>query len=258
MSTDKVSKINLLLSQQPQGIVFQSAWLQAHGYSYNLQKRYRESKWLEPIGDGAMKRFNDSITYEGGLYALQKQSGMSTHPGGKTALQMQGLAHYILLEQSLVFIFGSPSEQLPLWFKKYNWGVKLNYHASSFLPPSLELVEKKVNQFSILISSPLRALMECLYLAPDEQDLMECYHLMEGLNNIRPSAVQEMLECCGSIKVKRLFLYLAEKAGHAWFARLNPEKINLGKGKRSIVTKGVYNSKYQITVPEELENYDQR
>jgi hypothetical protein len=27
--------------------------------------------------------------------------------------------------------------------------------------------------------------MECLYLAPEKQELAECYQLMEGLNNLR-------------------------------------------------------------------------
>lgn len=76
---------------------------------------------------------------------------------------------------------------------------------------------------------------------------------MEGLNNLRPSQVQALLEQCNSVKVKRLFLYLAEKSDHEWVHHLQLEKINLGKGKRSVVKGGAYNSKYQITVERELE-----
>ena len=77
---------------------------------------------------------------------------------------------------------------------------------------------------------------------------------MEGLNNLRPNQVQKLLEDCSSIKVKRLFLYLAEKANHNWVKHLNTERIDLGSGKRSIVKNGVYDSKYKITVPVELAN----
>ena len=98
-------------------------------------------------------------------------------------------------------------------------------------------------------------MMECLYLAPKKQDLSECFEIMEGLNNLRPSHVQFLLEKCQSVKVKRLFLYLSEKAGHEWFQSIDVKKIDLGTGKRSIVMKGVYNSKYKITVPKELEKY---
>ena len=95
--------------------------------------------------------------------------------------------------------------------------------------------------------------MECLYLAPNTQPLLEVYELMDGLNNLRPTSVQQLLEACTSIKVKRLFLYLAEKAGHQWLSYLDLERIDLGSGKRAIVKGGSYVPKYQITVPKKLE-----
>ena len=76
---------------------------------------------------------------------------------------------------------------------------------------------------------------------------------MEGLNNLRPATVQTLLEDCSSIKVKRLFLYLADKAGHEWLSYIDLNKVDLGSGKRAIVSDGVYIPKYQITVPKELE-----
>jgi hypothetical protein len=97
-------------------------------------------------------------------------------------------------------------------------------------------------------------MLECLFLTPKNQELVECYQLMEGLNNLRPHLVQNLLENCTSVKVKRLFLYLAEKANHSWIQHLDIEKIDLGSGKRSIVKNGVYNSKYKITLPTELAN----
>jgi hypothetical protein len=75
---------------------------------------------------------------------------------------------------------------------------------------------------------------------------------MEGLNTLRPQQVQQLLEECKSLKVKRLFLYLAQKSGHAWFKHLNLKTIELGSGKRSIVENGVYDSTYKITIPKEL------
>jgi Transcriptional regulator, AbiEi antitoxin, Type IV TA system len=77
--------------------------------------------------------------------------------------------------------------------------------------------------------------MECLHLAPEKKDLCECYELMEGLTNLRPQQVQALLKACTSVKVKRLFLFLAEKAKHDWFEYLDLTKIDLGKGKRSVV-----------------------
>jgi hypothetical protein len=258
MSTDNTSKLNQLLTSQPSGIVLQSFWLKELGYSQELQRRYRKSKWFETIGSGAMKRAGDLLTYEGGLYALQRQSNMTVHAGGKTALSFQGLSHYLEFSPQQITVFGGKTENLPLWFKKYDWGAKVNYYRTSFLPPEMGLIEKEFQSFTIKISNPSRALMECLYLVPGKQDMVECFHLMEGLNNLRPAVVQGLLEKCESIKVKRLFLYLAEKANHDWFKKLEPAKIDLGKGKRSIVKQGAYNSTYLITVPKELEENDQR
>ena len=96
--------------------------------------------------------------------------------------------------------------------------------------------------------------MECLYLAPKSQPLLEVFELMEGLNNLRPASVQKLLEGCTSVKVKRLFLYLADKAGHDWLSYISLDKVDLGSGKRAIVTDGVYVSKYQITVPKALDS----
>ena len=94
--------------------------------------------------------------------------------------------------------------------------------------------------------------MECLYLVPKYQDLSECYELMEGLNNLRPKEVQKLLEACTSVKVKRLFLFLADKVGHVWLKHIDFNQIDLGKGKRSIIKGGTYIPKYQITVNNEL------
>ena len=75
---------------------------------------------------------------------------------------------------------------------------------------------------------------------------------MEGLTTLRPKLLQPLLEQCSSIKVKRLFLYMAEKAGHDWFQRLDTSKFNLGAGARTVTKGGVYVSSYGLTVPEEL------
>ena len=91
---------------------------------------------------------------------------------------------------------------------------------------------------------------------PKEICLYECYELMEGLNNLVPGLVQQLLENCTSLKVKRLFLYLAEKSDHEWVKFLNKEKIDLGKGKRSFAKNGVYVPQYQITVSKDFEDYE--
>ncbi|MBD1262169.1 type IV toxin-antitoxin system AbiEi family antitoxin [Maribacter polysiphoniae] len=256
MSLEKEQKINHLLNSQPPGVVYLSSWLTEKGFSTQLLNRYKKSNWIYSIGPGAWMRVGDKPTYQGALFALQEQADQNIHPGGKTALSLLGKTHYLELSTKQVTLFGGSEEKLPAWFSKYNWEVKINYFSSSFLPPNIGLQTLEQGAFSLLVSNSARALMECLYLSPKKQELVECYEIMEGLNNLRPKQVQGFLEACTSVKVKRLFLYMAEKAGHDWFKYMSLENIDLGKGKRSLLKDGVYISKYQITVPKALENYE--
>lgn len=254
MNTERGSKLNTLLNTKPSGIVLSSSWLVEQGYSLDLQKQYRKSHWFDSIGTGALIRHADQVDYLGGIYALQSQLGLSLHPAAKTALLLQGKAHYLELSTKKAQLFGGRGENIPLWFKKRDWGLSIEVKQTSFLPPDLGLLEIQHKSFKVKVSNPARALMECLYLAPKSQPLLGVFELMEGLNNLRPVSVQALLEACTSVKVKRLFLYLADKADHEWLNYLDLDKIDLGSGKRAIVNDGVYVSKYQITVPRELGN----
>jgi hypothetical protein len=252
MSTLTGTKINKLLTMQPPGTVMLSSWLVEQGYSHDLQQRYKKGGWLESVGTGAFIRKNEHVKFHGAIYALQNQAGFSIHPGGRTALSLSGKAQYIELNESKVVLFGGAHEKLPAWFRHYDWGVPIEYHSTSFLKKDIGFTEMDTGNFTIRISNAARAMMECLYLSPDKQDLVESYELMEGLNNLSPKLVQSLLENCQSIKVKRLFLYMAEKAKHPWLTYLDITKIDLGKGKRSIVKSGAFIEKYGITVPKEL------
>lgn len=149
MLTENRTKINQLLSIIPQDVVLQSSWLINEGYSLDLQKYYRKSGWLKSLENGAMYRSKNQPGYEGGVYALQKQSGLSVHPGGRTALALQGLAHYIELNTAQIWLFGGEKERLPTWFRKHKWNQNVNYKASSFLPKELGLTEFSLSNFSI-------------------------------------------------------------------------------------------------------------
>ena len=90
-----------------------------------------------------------------------------------------------------------------------------------------------------------------LYYVPLKQGFDEAIKIVDFMNSLRPNKVQMLLELCTSVKVKRLFLYMAEKQDHFWYKELNFDKINLGTGNRMIVKNGVFDAKYKITVPRE-------
>ncbi len=252
MSIQNEIKIQKLLQKWPQGTVTMTSWLERFGISRQLQKKYVESQWIKSLGRGAYIKTGDHVSWQGGLYALQIQAHIPVHVGALTALTLQGMGHYIRLGKERVFLFSPPRTTLPSWFSSHDWQQPVQHIKTSVLPEGLGLTDHEEKTFSINISSPERAMLECLYLTPRELDVVECYQVMEGLTNLRPKNIQELLEQCFSIKVKRLFLYMAEKAGHQWIPFLNVQNLNLGKGARTIVRGGVYVSKYDISIPKAL------
>lgn len=257
MTTNKETKINKILQSCPPGTVLLSSWLTSQGYSLDLQKYYKKSHWLTSLGTGAAIRAGDKVDYFGGLYALQTQAGLSAHIGGRTALSLTGRGHYVDFTGGRTILFGGAKEKLPMWFRNRDWGTRIDYYATSFLPADMGLVDLERPGFNVKVSGVARAMLECLYLAPQHQEFYECYELMEGMSDLRPKIVQELLENCSSVKVKRLFLYLADKFKHEWLEFVNLSKVDLGSGTRSLVKNGVFIDKYKITVPKEFERNEQ-
>jgi hypothetical protein len=103
-----------------------------------------------------------------------------------------------------------------------------------------------------MASTPERAILEALHLAPKEIDLVEAFHILESLRTLRPQLMQALLEACTSIKVKRLFLFMAERAALPVRPRLNDEAIELGSGDRTPAPGGAYVAKFGLVVPKEL------
>ena len=243
------TKCNQLVLNWPRGAVYTVEWMRSRGFSRQLIDRYKKSKWIASVGRGAYKLVNDAIGWTGALYAIQEQLHLKIHPGGKTALQLKGLAHFVPVEIKEIFLFGARVQKLPSWFKAYDWGVEIHYLTTNLFGCDLGLTKHDFSSFSIGVSSPERAIMELLYLVPRRETLNESSLIMEHLINLRPTVVQDLLEKCNSIKVKRLFMHLAEKHDHRWLKKIELSRINLGHGKIMITKGGVYDSKYKIVVP---------
>ncbi len=253
MDGEKRSKLNLLLTTWPQCTVAVSRWLATQGVYQQLVHGYEKSGWLRRIGQGAYVRADSAVDWTGGLYALQEQLHLPIHAGAKTALQLQGYAHFLPLGKGgRITLFGSSGTRLPAWFRQYDWGVTVRYAATGLFADNMEggFTKKAYPGYAITVSAPERAIMEVLYLVPAEESFEEARLLMEGLTTLRPRLVQSLLEQCRSVKVKRLFMYLAQACNHAWVSKLDLSKVDFGKGKRMIVKGGRLDAKYNITVPE--------
>lgn len=248
-----MKNINQILQKWPQGTVITTDWLKRQGISRQSVDNYKNSGWLERIGQGAYKRKGDDLSWEGGLYALQKLQNLPIHVGGRTALELQGLGHYVKMNSNQVVLWKTPEVRLPTWFQEYDWDFDLEVRSATlFSKDDQGLSVKTLNQIDITIPSAERAILEYLYDVPKQEGFDEANYIMEGLTSLRPNTLQQLLESCKSIRVKRLFMYLAEHHNHRWFERLDSSTIDFGEGKREIIKGGKLNKKYKIVVPKLL------
>ena len=254
MNTNSQTKINSLLQKLPSGALYFGAWLNKNGISYFLQRHYRNSQWLTAIDKGVMYRTGENPTLFSALSCFNSQMNKKFHIGAMSALEMRGFAHYVPLGRQNIVVYCPQNEWFPKWFSKYDFGVAVIKKYSEYSETGISIVTE--NNFEVAVSSPERAFLESLDLAPKYYGLTDLFQVMEMLNGLRANLLQQLLEECKSIKVRRLFLFMAEKAAHLWFADLDLSKIDLGKGKRSIVKNGVYNAKYQITISKDLADYE--
>lgn len=252
MTTRNSSKINHLINEWPHSAVYACSYLEKQGISRDLIKSYRRTNWLKAVGRGAVARAGDKLDWTGGLYAIQKQLRLPIHIGAKTALEMQGSGHFVSTgKEHSVFLFGASGVKLPSWFRQYDWKVQVIYSMPNLFSAAFDfgVIELVHGSYSIRISSRERAIFEALHLVPQQQEFEEAKLLMDGLRTLRPKLVQNLLEQCNSIKVKRMFMYLAEMCNAPWVKKLDLKKVDFGKGKRVIAKGEVFSAKYGISVP---------
>ena len=249
-SDSRRPKLSQRLTSAPAGAVLTSAWLKRQGISSRLADYYARSGWLHRVGDGAFTVQPGPPSWLGAVFGLQQKS-KSFHPGGRTALELSGLAHFLPLgDNHPVYLFCGASERLPSWFRGLPCAGRVRHVRTDFLPPDEGWREHREGMFSVTISAPERAALEFLHqLSLSASGYEHASLVFEGLGTLRPDVAQFLLEGCTSIKVKRLFLHLAERHAHAWFKELDVAKISLGSGKRSLVPGGRLDTKYLITVP---------
>lgn len=230
--------------------VASASYLKEQGFSQELLVWYKRSGWLESYGRGAYVLAGDKVEWPGALYALQRHLKMSVHTGGKTALEMKGYGHFVPMRQE-VFLYGESGLSLPAWFKKSMQKRDFAYVMTNLFPSGYQDGLTELNPASSPLPFQLRneQPMEMPHLVPKVVGFEEALLIMENLAGLRPELVQKLLEACRFVKVKRLFLCLAEKHSHPWFSRLDLSKLDLGKGKRLIVPHGMLDKKYQITIP---------
>jgi hypothetical protein len=182
------------------------------------------------------------------------------HVGGMTALALQGYSHYLPLGGSApVWIYGAG---IPNWLGKLALDAPLELRKGMlFANPVIGLSDQRDDQESgnagaspwnwpIRMSTPERAIFEALDELPNRGSFDNVDMVFESLTTLRPKLLDALLRDCRKIKVRRLFFVFADRHGHAWRKRLDPEDFDLGRGDRALVKGGRIHPRYRIVVPE--------
>lgn len=251
MARQNQYNLNQLLRYWPDKAICLSNWFYEHGVDRQLVHYYNKTGWIEKIGQGAYKKAGERIDWPSGLQAMQNQAKLAIHLGGKSALQFQGIGHYVAMGKNPILMYGVPKNSLPTWFKGYKWTQPIIYISTNLfgLDNKKGLQDIEIDGVKLKSSSLERAIMELIYLIPNRQSYEEAYQIMGSLTTLRPELVQVLLEDCTSIKVKRLFMVLAKKYNYPWFGYIDKSKIDFGKGKREVIKGGLLDPEYLITVP---------
>ncbi len=246
------SKIKSIIEQTPLNGVVLSSWLSANGLSRSEQANYVKTGWLSRICPGFYHISTQSPKLYPSLLSISNQSDFKYHIGALTALELKGFYHYGQLGEPKAFIYAS--EKWPKCLDKVKWDIT-PIRLKSDVYEELGLTSISLEGVEVALSSPERAIFEYLDMIPELANPMDIFYIMEMLTTLRPRLINKLLSKA-SIKTRRLFLFMAEKARHPWFEELSLDGVNLGSGDRSITPGGVYDKKYKIVIPKELVDYE--
>jgi hypothetical protein len=258
MGIENRDKLNSLFAGWPVNTPVTFHALKKMGVTYQHVQNYMRRGWLHSLGRGVFKKPGDKVSWQNTLYYLQSSLGLKLHLGARSVFALLGQEHFVALGSTeSVWLFGREGVVLPGWFRGENalqhWDCHVVFKTPRlFSDQSIALTEFKGGEYPLTVSSLERAAFELLYLIPKDQDLVGAKYLFEGLLSIRPNVVQALLEQCTSIKVKRLFLFLADFCHLPCLEYLDLTNVDLGSGKRVIGSGGKYEPKYQLSMPKEF------
>lgn len=256
MGLHKDRKLNQLMKLLPEGVAASSAWLRSEGISRQLAQKYRENGWLDKLAHGCYALPGSQVTWEGVLLGLSRLGGVKLHVGGISALSRSADTHYLELGgESKIEVWSQ--KKVPGWVMEVRLkSVSFDFKYGKLFSASIDetgLVELKtgVRDWTLKMSSSERAILEFLSgVGNSREEFQYASEMVEGLTLARPAIVQQLLEACNSVKVKRLFLFLATYHRLRWLKKIDLTKVDTGSGKRQIVRGGKLDRQFQITVPE--------
>lgn len=237
----------------PEGQLVNRAWLKARGFNRPRVDYALRAGKLTAVAHGIYRRPGPALKWEHVVYSLN-QMGCPVRVGGRSALELQGMAHYLPLGSQRIDLYGRI--KVPQWVRAFQSPFQFTIHTPQLFAP---MPEAAVHQrpfgawdWPIPFSKPELALLELLAGVRHGADFDMADKFFEAAVNLRPDLLRDLLLSCTQVKAKRLFLWFSDRHGHAWRQALDIKGIDLGRGKRHLIKGGAYDADYQITVPKEM------
>lgn len=263
-----------LLNGLPAGMPVSKAWIMRQDPSLNRHAvdNLVKSRQLEPLAPGVYLRPGTKLNWQGAIASLQNMFRLDLTPGGLTALEQHGFAHYLPISRKRqVRLYGKDAipkwlvlalpdvefdRNLPLPGLGSTGLVNFEYDTQERLLSRLDSSSERKSAWPFTLSSPERAFLEVLRDVPDTVSFEHAEQLLQGMTTLSPRLMESLLRKCTHVKVRRLFYWMAERQPYTWRKKLpSPEALDdlgLGSGNRVLVKGGKLSAKYMITVPEDM------
>ena len=256
----------LLKALLPYGMLATKKWLTTQGLTTHSIDNALKSGTLISLANGVYSHYSHTLSWEGIIASMQHMDMNNVNKlpamvvGGTSALSLSGLSHYLPLS-STPHIHLYTKGPLPSWLKRLSVPMEFERHSIKTIWPEsllndtsfIKLHKWNIDLPPVYFSCPEKALLELLVDLPDIVSFEHADELMQGLVNLSPRKLDRLLLACKSVKVKRLFFWLAKRQDYLWFNKLNVEDYDLGSGNRVVAKQGKLNTDYLITVPSHME-----
>lgn len=262
-TVNQASNKRKLLEVLPEGLVVDAKYLNNHGFSRSDISYYLRTNVLSAVHRGLYGRAGVPVKWEALVQSLAEM-GYAVHVGGEQALVEQGFGHFVSMSRvQWVHLYAAVA--LPKWLthgqgNSLNDGFRIVVHRQPWLAGlGDEMFFQRsygLRDWKIRYAQTELAALECLYDCNDEADFQQVDRWFESLHSLSPNRLQYLLEVCPSVKTKRLFGWFSDRHGHPWAKHLDWDKVDVGKGKRSIIKAGSFNTRWNITVPRSMETKD--
>ena len=279
MGSQTKGKLNWLQHTLPEGLVVDAGWLEQHGISRQLRRKYVMHRLAAFSGTRRLLQAGSSqdarpLPWQQLVISLNALLSVPVAVGARTALELQGFSHYLAASGSREAHLYS-NEDLPGWVLRLPVSTRLVFHSAvklfkhGAIPPYDS--ETAHRDFRAGRFKPRTAAVGTLELAAgrvharardprtarrgsEARDLSSggCPH--GGPAQPQPAPASDAAGRLPEREGEAAVLLVRRTPQSRLAARSSTTpKIDLGKGKRMLVHGGKLDPKYNITVPENLD-----